>query len=349
MDFIPLIDALGDGGAAAFGGLLIGLLYGASAHKSRFCLRAAAVEFARGSIGPRVSIWLLCFATAVFWVQLGAILGFLELDEARWLASAGSISGAILGGLIFGAGMVLAATGNLRALLSGLVFAVAAQMSLHGLIGPIRSTLAGLWTTGGPNPDLLGATGVGASGGMALGLLCTGAALYFAYRNRITALELIAGCGVGFSVALGWWFTYTLSGQTFDPTTVESLTFSGPSADTLMFTLTPFEGAWDFDIGLVPGVLIGAVISALIFGDWRWQGFEGAANMRRYLIGAAFMGFGAMLAGGCAIGAGVTGGSAFALTAWIALTAFWAGAAATDYLVDRESPDPKGLAATPAE
>ncbi|MEM1421375.1 MAG: YeeE/YedE family protein [Pseudomonadota bacterium] len=360
MDWEFLTEWAGDGGAAAVGGLLIGLLYGASAQRSRFCLRAAAVEFARGAIGPRSSIWLLCFATAIFWVQTGVATGMLDLGEARWLSSAGTISGALLGGLTFGAGMVLArgcpgrllvlaATGNLRALLSGLVFAVTAQMSLYGLLGPVRSEISGWWVTAGPNPDLLAVTGLGTYGGVALAIAATMIALYFAIRNRITGFELLAGCGVGFAVFLGWAFTYTLSSQTFDPTSVESLTFSGPSADVLMFTLTPFDGAWDFDIGLVPGVLIGAVISALIFGEWRWQGFEGAANMRRYLIGAALMGFGAMLAGGCAIGAGVTGGSTFALTAWIALCAFWAGAAATDYLIDRPSPAPRGLAATPAE
>jgi hypothetical protein len=41
------------------------------------------------------------------------------------------------------------------------------------------------------------------------------------------------------------------------------------------------------------------------------------------------MGFGAMLAGGCAVGAGVTGGAIFALTAWLALLAMWFGAVLT--------------------
>jgi uncharacterized membrane protein YedE/YeeE len=47
------------------------------------------------------------------------------------------------------------------------------------------------------------------------------------------------------------------------------------------------------------------------------------------------MGFGAMLAGGCAVGAGVSGGAVFSLTAWLALVAMWAGAAFTDRVLDR--------------
>jgi len=49
------------------------------------------------------------------------------------------------------------------------------------------------------------------------------------------------------------------------------------------------------------------------------------------------MGFGGMLAGGCAIGAGVTGGSIFVATAWTALFFMWIGAMITDYLVEQRS------------
>ena len=56
--------------------------------------------------------------------------------------------------------------------------------------------------------------------------------------------------------------------------------------------------------------------------------------MPRYIAGSILMGFGAMLAGGCAVGAGITGGSIFALTAWIALACMWLGAAVADRLVD---------------
>lgn len=50
-----------------------------------------------------------------------------------------------------------------------------------------------------------------------------------------------------------------------------------------------------------------------------------------------------MLAGGCAVGAGVTGSSIFALTGWLALLGMWAGAIVTEYLVDAR---PARMAAT---
>lgn len=57
--------------------------------------------------------------------------------------------------------------------------------------------------------------------------------------------------------------------------------------------------------------------------------------MRRYLIGAMCMGFGGMLAGGCAVGAGLSGTAVFTLTAFVTLTAMWAAAMVTDRLLDQ--------------
>ncbi len=90
----------------------------------------------------------------------------------------------------------------------------------------------------------------------------------------------------------------------------------------------------------MPGVFLGAFLAAALTGQLALQGFEGGAAMRRYLLGAAMMGFGGMLAGGCAVGAGVTGASVFALTAWITLFAIWLSAGITDWLVDRRSARP---------
>jgi uncharacterized membrane protein YedE/YeeE len=70
------------------------------------------------------------------------------------------------------------------------------------------------------------------------------------------------------------------------------------------------------------------------------EGFGDGASMRRYIIGAVLMGFGGMLAGGCAVGAGLSGAAVFTITSWVTLCAMWAAAALTDRLVDHR---PAGL------
>ncbi len=346
MDILALVERLGEDNAAALLGVLTGVIFGVAAQRSAFCLRAATVEFARGRIGPRVSVWLLTFSTAMVWVQGARMLGMMDTGQARILAVPGSWSGAVIGGLLFGVGMVLArgcsgrllvlaATGNLRSVVSGLIFAVVAQMSLHGWLAPLRNWLAALWTTaGGHNLDLLAATGAPGGSGLALGLAVALCALWFAHRNRIGARVLIFASGVGFAVAVGWVLTFGLAQVSFDPVTVTSATFTGPSADTLMFFLVA-NPELGFEIGMIPGVFLGAFGAAAVAGELRFQGFQDADNMKRAMTGAALMGFGGMLAGGCAIGNGVTGTSVFAGTAWLALFCMWMGAMAADFILDQ--------------
>ena len=47
------------------------------------------------------------------------------------------------------------------------------------------------------------------------------------------------------------------------------------------------------------------------------------------------MGFGGMLAGGCAVGAGVSGAAVFTVTSWVSLCTIWASATITHWVVDR--------------
>lgn len=157
-----LIDRFGDGTVLLLAGLLVGIIFGGSAQYSSFCLRASTVEVAHGKFGPRLSTWLIAFSSGVMVTQLAVAYGLLDTASARQLAATGSMSGAVIGGLMFGGGMILArgcasrllvlsATGNLRALVSGLVLTVAAQASLRGILSPAREYLAQLWTVPGGN------------------------------------------------------------------------------------------------------------------------------------------------------------------------------------------------------
>jgi uncharacterized protein len=357
-----LIEQLGDGAALALAGLVVGLAFGALAQRSRFCLRAAVVEFSRCCMGPKVAIWLLAFAGAVVGTQLLIGSGLLDVSQARQLASRGSLSGAIIGGLMFGVGMVLArgcasrllvlsATGNLRALVSGLILTLVAQASLRGVLSPAREWLSNLWTIdGGPARNMLAWAGGSTMLGMTLGAVWLAYGIYLARRNSVSVWSSVGATGVGLTIAAGWAVTYTIAQISFEPITVKSISFTGSSADTLMALINAPTIPLGFDVGLVPGVFAGSLIAALAFGDFELQGYHGGQSMARYITGASLMGFGAMLAGGCAVGAGLTGGAVFALTAWVALFSMWVGAGVTDWLVDQtEEQAPAAASAEPEE
>ena len=356
------IELYGERSLLAAGGAAIGLAFGFLAQRSRFCLRAAVIEFWHRRFGDKLTVWLLAFSAAVIGVQLLSLAGLLDTSTARQIATRGSLSGALVGGLVFGAGMVLtrgcasrllvlSANGNLRALLSGLIFAVTAQSALSGALSPLRTEISSWWMVdGGPARDLLARLGLDHRAGLAFGLVWLLAALFFAARSAQRSFWMwVGGIGTGLSVAAAWGYSQWVARESFEAVQIQGLTFSGPSAEWLMRVLQWPAPPVGFEFGLMPGVFLGSFIGAVLGGDWKLEGFKDGYSMRRYIVGAVFMGFGSMLAGGCAVGAGVTGGAIFALTAWITLLGMWLGAGLTDRWIDGQPAAHTGQAsATPA-
>ncbi|MBN8533326.1 MAG: YeeE/YedE family protein [Rhizobiales bacterium] len=347
------VERLGAGPALLAAGLLAGLTFGFCAQRSRFCLRAAVVEFSTGRFGEKLAIWLLTFGTAITLVQWLAVIGDIDPSQSRALSATGSLTGAVSGGLLFGIGMVLArgcasrllvlsATGNARALIAGLIFVVTAQAAYQGVLAPARMAISGLWTIdGGAARSLLAQMGARPEDGLILAFLWLVAAIRFASRAKLRPLTWITGAGAGAAVAFAYWITARIGLVELEPGTLRGITFSGPSTEILMRVLGGISRPPGFDTGLVPGVFLGAALGAVVGGEWRLQVFDQSSGTLRYIIGAALMGFGAMLAGGCAVGAGISGGAIFSLTAWIALTGMWLGAGLTHWLVDeRHAPEP---------
>lgn len=347
MNWTDAVEHWGEAQLLAACGLLLGLGFGFFAQRSRFCLRGAVIEFWHGRFGDKLAVWLLAFSSAVVGVQLLVVAGGLDVSTARQLAARGSLSGALVGGLIFGVGMVmtrgcasrllvLSANGNLRALLSGLVFAVAAQASLAGVLAPWREAIAGWWTVeGGTSRNLLAVLGAGPWDGLAFGGVWLVTALFFAFRSGWGFWKWAGGLGTGLMVALAWAATYQVMSHSFEVVQIQGLTFSGPSAEWLMRVLSLPDGPWTFGLGLMPGVFLGSLLGALVGRDWKLEGFGPGYSMPRYIAGAALMGFGSMLAGGCAVGAGMTGGAIFAVTAWLSLAGMWIGGGVADRLFDK--------------
>ncbi len=342
MNLTSLIETFGDHSVLAMSGALIGLLFGFFAQRSKFCARAAVIECCDGTWGSRLGVWLLGFAVAVVAVQAIVWVGFLKPESSRHLGSPGSISGAVVGGLMFGMGMImtrgcasrlliLSANGNLRALLSGLVFAVTVQASISGLLAPARQWVTSLWMVeGGPDRNLLNLTAswMGLLVGIAIGVLAL-------WRLRVSNAENNntwnwAGALVGLAIALGWGTTQLVASVSFEPIAVQSLSFSSPSAEWLMRTLsTATAPSFGFDAGLLPGVFIGSLVASVMFGEFKFEGFQTENKLGHYLTGAVLMGFGAVMAGGCTVGSGMSGGAIFSNTAWLTLVSIILGAGLT--------------------
>ncbi len=139
-----------------------------------------------------------------------------------------------------------------------------------------------------------------------------------------------AGAFVGLAIAMGWGMTQLVASVSFEPIAVQSLSFSAPSAEWLMRTLsTTTAPSFGFDAGLLPGVFIGSLVASVMFGEFKFEGFQTENKLGHYLTGAVLMGFGAVMAGGCTVGSGMSGGAIFSNTAWLTLASIILGAGLT--------------------
>jgi uncharacterized membrane protein YedE/YeeE len=87
----------------------------------------------------------------------------------------------------------------------------------------------------------------------------------------------------------------------------------------------------------------------VIRGEARLESFETPSQTLRYVLGGALMGVGGVLAGGCTVGAGLSGVSALSIAAGLSLLSIVLGAIIADRLVDRRNSSSIAAHATPAE
>ncbi len=83
MDLNSLTELLGEKTSMALAGLLIGLLFGICAQRSRFCLRSAVVEFWNRRGTAKLAIWLFAFSAAIIFTQFFITQGWLDVSQAR--------------------------------------------------------------------------------------------------------------------------------------------------------------------------------------------------------------------------------------------------------------------------
>ena len=333
-------EALTPLGASVLLGLGLGGVYGALAQRSAFCLRRSLVGQWRDCL-PALGVWVMGLATAIAGTRLAVAAGFVSFEAHRFLAPDLPVASALVGGALFGAGMVLAGgcvsrltvlvgAGNLRALLVLLVFAVTAHATMKGVLAPLRETL-GAATVPGDGAAAL--TALPGSEAWPLGLALAAAVL--SLRSGARASHLAMAGAIGLLVPLGWIGTGLVLLDDFDPIPLQSLGFTGPMADTLFWTVAATSIPAGFGTGLAAGVIAGSLAAALVAGDFRWESLEGPRQTGRYLAGAVMMGVGGVLAGGCTVGAGLSGVSTASFAALLALAAMAASARAAGIVLAR--------------
>ncbi|MEH6647393.1 YeeE/YedE family protein [Sulfitobacter sp.] len=327
--------------------LVLGVVLGAAAQITRFCLRRA-VAGDLSERGPAGAIWMTALATAIVSFLIASGAGFVDLQDHRYFSASVPVVAIVVGGLAFGAGMiltrgcasrltVLAATGNLRAVVVLTVFAITAHATLKGVLAPVRTSL-GVLTAELPFGSLYAVP----FAAVLASVIAVAAAGLLIHRHRPGVGQVVLGALIGLVPVLGWATTSVLLFDEFDPLEAQSAAFTLPWSDTLFWTLASSAIPAGFGTGFIGGVLLGSFISALLRSELKVESFENAQQMGRYLSGAVLMGVGGVLAGGCTIGAGLSGSASLSIAALLALASILTGAVLANRVTGR------ALAAVPA-
>jgi uncharacterized membrane protein YedE/YeeE len=328
-----------------YAGFLIGLTFGVVGLLSGFCLTSSLRGYWGQGDGRLVRTYALAIGVAVAVTQLLAGEGFVDLEKSIYLQPSFSAPLMFVGGIIFGYGMVLSngcgsralvllGRGNLRSLVVVIVLGIAAQMTLKGLIAPARITVLQA-SQSAPKfislPALAGTLGLGETfARMLAGVVVSGMLVIFAFSHaafRRSAGQIAAGLIIGLLVPAGWYATGFLGADDFNPIPVTSITFVAPVADTVQYVMLSTGLTMNFGVALVPGVVLGSLVTALVTRRFHLEAYTSPSHMLRSVTGAAFMGSGGAMAYGCSIGQGLTGVSTLALASFVAITGIVAGAA----------------------
>ena len=327
--------------------------------RSHFCTMGAISDWLFMRDDTRLRQWALALVVGM--------LGFAGLSSLGWLSPLQTIYAVprfpwlsyLLGGAVFGVGMVLASGcptknlvrlggGSLKALVVLLVMGMTALATLRGAPGLLRVRLIDPMTAGADSGPFIGQWLAAATGWttptamLALAAAVSLLLLVWVFRDRAfwRASNLLAGLGVGLSLLAAWGISGVVGFVPEHPETLESvflatgsgrmegLSFTGPVAQWLDAFLYSADGGKraTFGMALAPGVVLGAALAAITQRNFRWEGFTRTSDLARHLAGGACMGFGGVSAMGCTFGKGLTGLSTLNWGSLVAVAAMVASA-----------------------
>ncbi len=336
----------------------LAVAFGAIAQRTHFCTMGALADIVTLGDWTRMRMWGMAIGVAMIGFNAMVALGWVDAANSIYAAPRWTWLSNLIGGLLFGVGMVLASgcgsktlvragAGNLKSLVVLLVLALCAYATMRGVLAVVRAatldTVVLELPAGQDLPSLLAhasgaprrALAPALGGGLGLGLL--GWALR--RPEGRSGGVLLGGLGIGAVVVGVWWVSGCLGFVAEHPVTLEpaflgtstrrmeSLSFVAPVAYAMDWLILFSDTRRVLTLGIVSvfGVALGSALVALGSGRFRWEGFAGAEDTANHIVGAALMGAGGVTALGCTIGQGLSGVSTLALGSFAALGGIVAG------------------------
>lgn len=340
---------------------ILSMIFGAIVRRTHFCTMGAIGDIVNMGDWTRMRMWAMAIGVAMIGFFGMAAAGLIDPDKTLYASSRFIWLSALVGGFMFGFGMVLSSGcgsktlvriggGSLKSLVVFAIMGIAGFATLKGITAVARvatvDRVAVDFTVNATLPNwLAGAWGVAPSvAGLGLALLIgLGLIVWALYGKDFRNFDnLLAGLGIGAVVAAMWWVSGSLGYVAEHPETLqevfvgtnsgkaEAMSFVAPMAYTLDWIMFFSDKRKVLTLGVVSvfGVVAGSAAHALWSRNFRWEGFRDAQDTANHLVGATLMGVGGVAAMGCTIGQGLSGISTLSATSFVALAAILTGCVA---------------------
>ncbi|WP_417326270.1 YeeE/YedE family protein [Halarcobacter sp.] len=315
-------------------GFAIGAIFGMIAQKRQFCFSGSIKDYMLTKSTMRGASVVMAMIVAI--VSTALISSHYELDfsDTPYYKENINYFVIILGGLMFGVGMMLAdgcsnrhlikfAQGDKNSLISivfiGIFAFATARGFLSGYLNPITN-----------NPTLIEWSAFIEEKTMniyvVVGILLV---ILFALTKKIKRVfSLWDGVLVGLLVAAAWTVTGVLGEESIERLiSFEGISFVYPTGKTIELFMLYQVNELTFSISLVLGVLIGAFTMSKFNRRYSFgcTAAKGENRVRNNMIGGALMGTGGVLSIGCTVGQGLTGLSTLAFGSAVAIVSIFVG------------------------
>jgi uncharacterized protein len=337
----------------------VAVAFGAIVQRTQFCTMGALSDIVNMGSWSRMRMWGLAVGVATIGFYFMGWLGWINTANSLYASTEVVWLSGLVGGGLFGFGMVLASGcgsktlvrvggGSLKALVVFVVMGVSAYATLSGVLAVVRvntlDRVAFHMPSGGTLPQWLSSvTGVpGTTVGLISALVVGGILVVWALANREfrNASNVLGGIGLGLTVVVMWWVSGSLAFVPEHPLTLEatylgtdtgrleSLTFTAPMAYTLDWLILFSDASNLLTLGVasVCGVVVGSWLQSLYSRSFRWEGFRDTQDTALHLGGAFCMGIGGVTALGCTVGQGLSGLSTLSFGSLFAVAGIVAGA-----------------------
>lgn len=324
-------------------GLFTGLAFGFVLQRGRLCFNSGFrdLRLMKDNFLFKAIVLILALETIAF--HLMAQFGWIQLNPKplNWLA-------VIAGAFIFGIGMVLAGgcasgttyrvgEGNTTAWLAALTYGLAAWATKSGALLPLKNLLSsGAIRVANTNPMYFGEE-VGPTlasllnmSPLVVALVVAALLLVYVFATKTTEREgaawgwILTGAAV-LPVAMFAFWASSQAGRVY------GLGITGGWINIIKAFTT--EAALNWEGAEVLGIILGALVTALIYKEFKFRVPRDGKTFLQVAIGGVLMGFGAVTAGGCNIGHFLTGIPQLAISSIIAGIFFILGNWATSWFL----------------